>query len=102
MPHPAGGILRVDAPLPPHMRQSWEFFGFPGEAKDPFCRARSAGMKRFYREAGIMPAAHGFGVTLDGKPVKTPAKRDLVVPTRLWPRRSPRNGTPKRARCGRP
>ncbi len=36
MPHPAGGILRVDAPLPPHMRQSWEFFGFPGDAKDPF------------------------------------------------------------------
>jgi chaperone required for assembly of F1-ATPase len=39
-------------------------------------------MKRFYREAGIVPAAHGFGIALDGKPVKTPAKRDLVVPTK--------------------
>ena len=36
LPHPQGGVLRVTAPLPPHMRQSWEFFGFPGEAKDPF------------------------------------------------------------------
>jgi 23S rRNA pseudouridine955/2504/2580 synthase len=36
IPHPDGGILRVSAPLPPHMRQSWEFFGFPGDAEDPF------------------------------------------------------------------
>jgi 23S rRNA pseudouridine955/2504/2580 synthase len=36
IPHPAGGILRVAAHLPPHMRQSWEFFGFSGDAKDPF------------------------------------------------------------------
>jgi chaperone required for assembly of F1-ATPase len=39
-------------------------------------------MKRFYRQAEIVPAATGFGIALDGKPVKTPAKRDLVVPTR--------------------
>ena len=38
-------------------------------------------MKRLYRHAEIMPAATGFGVALDGKPVRTPAKRDLVVPT---------------------
>jgi 23S rRNA pseudouridine955/2504/2580 synthase len=36
LPHPSGGSLRVVAPLPPHMRQSWEFFGFPGDAEDPF------------------------------------------------------------------
>lgn len=36
IPHPQGGILRVTAPLPPHMRQSWEFFGFASDAKDPF------------------------------------------------------------------
>jgi 23S rRNA pseudouridine955/2504/2580 synthase len=36
IPHPQGGILRVTAPLPPHMRQSWEFFGFPDDAEDPF------------------------------------------------------------------
>ena len=28
-----------------------------------------------------MAAAHGFGVALDGKSVKTPAKRGLIVPT---------------------
>jgi 23S rRNA pseudouridine955/2504/2580 synthase len=36
VPHPDGGILRVVAPLPPHMRQSWQFFGFAGDAEDPF------------------------------------------------------------------
>jgi 23S rRNA pseudouridine955/2504/2580 synthase len=36
LPHPDGGTLRVTAPLPAHMRQSWEFFGFAGEAADPF------------------------------------------------------------------
>jgi 23S rRNA pseudouridine955/2504/2580 synthase len=36
IPHPQGGILRVTAPLPPHMRRSWEFFGFPGDVEDPF------------------------------------------------------------------
>lgn len=28
MPHPDGGTLRVTAPLPPHMAQSWAFLGF--------------------------------------------------------------------------
>ncbi len=28
LPHPAGGMLRVTAPLPAHMRASWKFFGF--------------------------------------------------------------------------
>ncbi|MGQ0664419.1 MAG: RluA family pseudouridine synthase [Pseudomonadota bacterium] len=37
VPHPAGGELRVSAPLPPHMRASWEFLGFDPEAEvDPF------------------------------------------------------------------
>ena len=36
IPHPAGGTLRVTAPLPPHMRQMWEFFGFAADAADPF------------------------------------------------------------------
>jgi 23S rRNA pseudouridine955/2504/2580 synthase len=35
-PHPVGGRLEVTAPLPPHMRQTWEFFGFPNDAIDPF------------------------------------------------------------------
>ena len=36
IPHPLGGTLRVTAPLPRHMRQSWEFFGFPEDVEDPF------------------------------------------------------------------
>src|SRR5712691_10981911 len=36
IPHPAGGTLRVTAPLPPHMRQMWEFFGFAADVGDPF------------------------------------------------------------------
>ena len=28
VPHPAGGRLKLVAPLPPHMRDSWKFFGF--------------------------------------------------------------------------
>jgi 23S rRNA pseudouridine955/2504/2580 synthase len=36
LPHPMGGTLRVAAPLPPHMRESWDFFGFPGDVADPF------------------------------------------------------------------
>jgi 23S rRNA pseudouridine955/2504/2580 synthase len=36
LPHPSGGSLQIVAPLPPHMRQSWEFFGFPGDVPDPF------------------------------------------------------------------
>ncbi len=38
-------------------------------------------MNRFYRQAEPIAAADGFGVTLDGKPIRTPGKRDLVVPT---------------------
>jgi 23S rRNA pseudouridine955/2504/2580 synthase len=36
IPHPAGGFLQVSAPLPPHMRRMWEFFGFGAQAEDPF------------------------------------------------------------------
>jgi chaperone required for assembly of F1-ATPase len=37
-------------------------------------------MKRFYRKAEPVRRADGYGITLDGKPIKTPGKRDLVVP----------------------
>jgi 23S rRNA pseudouridine955/2504/2580 synthase len=36
IPHPLGDTLRVSAPLPRHMRRSWEFFGFPNDFEDPF------------------------------------------------------------------
>jgi chaperone required for assembly of F1-ATPase len=37
-------------------------------------------MKRFYRKAEPIERSDGHGIALDGKPVKTPGKRDLVVP----------------------
>lgn len=39
-------------------------------------------MKRFYKQAGVSGTAEGFAVALDGRPVKTPAKNALVVPTK--------------------
>ena len=36
LPHPSGEILRVSAPLPPHLQRSWAFFGFAQDAADPF------------------------------------------------------------------
>jgi chaperone required for assembly of F1-ATPase len=38
--------------------------------------------KRFWKEASVEQAEEGFAVKLDGRPVKTPAKRTLVTPTR--------------------
>lgn len=41
LPHPDGGILQVCAPLPPHMRETWRFFGFDPEMPgDPFMEWR--------------------------------------------------------------
>lgn len=37
--------------------------------------------KRFWKEAVVVPEADGFAIRLDGRPVKTPAKRALIVPT---------------------
>lgn len=39
IPHPDGGVLRVEAPLPPHMAETWRFFGFAETAPDPFTQA---------------------------------------------------------------
>lgn len=38
-------------------------------------------MKRFYKAAEATPSDGGWSVTLDGRPIRTPAKRPLVVPT---------------------
>jgi chaperone required for assembly of F1-ATPase len=40
-------------------------------------------MKRFYREATVAPVAEGFAVLLDGKTLRTPAKNELVVVSRV-------------------
>ena len=38
--------------------------------------------KRFWTAAAVTEDQQGFGIALDGRPVKTPAKRLLAVPTR--------------------
>lgn len=38
-------------------------------------------MKRFYKEVAVAPADGGFAVLLDGRPVKTPARNTLALPT---------------------
>lgn len=37
--------------------------------------------KRFYKGVSVAPAAEGFAVHLDGKPVRTPARTLLALPT---------------------
>ena len=39
-------------------------------------------LKRFWKDATAQETDHGFAVMLDGRPVKTPAKAPLAVPTR--------------------
>ena len=43
-------------------------------------------MKRFYQRAEPVQRTGGHGITLDGKPIKTPGRRDLVVPTKALAR----------------
>ena len=38
-------------------------------------------MKRFYKDVSTAPAGGGFCVLLDGKPIKTPARNLLLLPT---------------------
>jgi chaperone required for assembly of F1-ATPase len=38
-------------------------------------------MKRFYKEVTVVPAEGGFAIQLDGRPVRTPARAPLAVPT---------------------
>ena len=35
LPHPRGGTIDVTAPLPPHMRHTWDLFGFDVKQVDP-------------------------------------------------------------------
>lgn len=37
-------------------------------------------MRRVYKSVAIRPAEGGWGVALDGRPLRTPAKRELSVP----------------------
>lgn len=39
IPNPGGGTLDITAPLPPHMQQSWDLFGFDARRFDPIDEA---------------------------------------------------------------
>ena len=38
-------------------------------------------MKRFWKEVSVEPEGDGWGIRLDGRPVKTPARAPLTIPT---------------------
>jgi len=40
--------------------------------------------QRFYTKAASVPVAHGYAIELDGKPVRTPARRLLAAPSLLF------------------
>ena len=44
--------------------------------------SRAVQRKRFYASAGVGETDGGFTVTLDGKPIKTPSGRTVIVPAR--------------------
>ena len=56
-----------------------------GGERDPMRSAAQGGRptlpKRFYIQADAAPVTEGFAVLLDGKPVRTPARSALVLPT---------------------
>jgi chaperone required for assembly of F1-ATPase len=37
-------------------------------------------MKRFYKQVAVVPVEGGFGIELDGRPLKTPAKAAFLLP----------------------
>jgi chaperone required for assembly of F1-ATPase len=38
--------------------------------------------KRFYKEVGVAEAEDGFAITLDGKAIRTPSGRQVIIPSR--------------------
>jgi chaperone required for assembly of F1-ATPase len=40
-------------------------------------------LKRFWKDVAVTKQADGYGVALDGRPVRTPGKTPLILPTRL-------------------
>src|SRR5438105_3118644 len=65
------------------MREIFEDL-FENERLDPVAAARRGlkpqARKRFYKEVGVAESEAGFGLVLDGRPVKTPARRTFCAP----------------------
>lgn len=53
---------------------------------DPMRRAqnqmKAPGVKRFYKEVEVAETPEGFAIHLDGRPVRTPARAVMLLPTR--------------------
>jgi chaperone required for assembly of F1-ATPase len=45
-------------------------------------RCRKIKMRRFWKEVSLEQGTYGHGIRLDGRPLKTPQKGDLYLPTR--------------------
>lgn len=55
--------------------------GKPGAPKIPAKDTLRPLPKRFYKHAAVEQRGGGFAVTLDGRGIRTPGKREVVVPT---------------------
>ena len=60
---------------------------FQGQPNDPTAAARRAMhtplRQRFYKAISVTEQPDGFAVLLDGRPVRTPARRPLAAPARI-------------------
>lgn len=55
----------------------------PPDPQDAIRRAaRPPQRKRFYKEASVSEVEGGYAITLDGKPIRTPSGRQVVIPSR--------------------
>src|SRR6266702_2976464 len=54
----------------------------PASCRGPSPACKPSPMKRFYKETAVDAGYDGYRVLLDGKPMRTPAKAVLAVPTR--------------------
>ncbi|MFZ1812960.1 MAG: ATP12 family protein [Rhizobiaceae bacterium] len=67
------------------MRELLENLDWKEDPGDPVLKAQKAMLtplpKRFYKQAEAKPADQGFAVLLDGKQVRTPGRKLLVLPT---------------------
>ncbi|MCB1456955.1 MAG: ATPase [Nitratireductor sp.] len=67
------------------MREILENLEYPEGPGDPVRKAQQAMKtplpKRFYKEATVVQVENGFTIHLDGKPVRTPSRSPLVLPS---------------------
>lgn len=60
--------------------EAGEFLSHPDPVRRAQIQMKQHLPKRFYRDVSVEPSPEGYGVHLDGKPVRTPAKSLLVLP----------------------